>query len=55
MIAAVVSWDRVLNLIQVYFGDGLEMAGHSAVRLGKTAQSLLIHIMVWKYMSLLAT
>ena len=42
-------------MIELYLGDSPEIAGHSANTLKETAWSLLLHIMVLKYMSLYTT
>ena len=35
-----VSWEKELfDLLQLYFGDGLEITGHSAITLGETLHS----------------
>ena len=43
----------LFRLIKLYMGYSLEMAGHSVMALG--TEQLLIHIMVWKCMSLCVT
>ena len=35
MAAAVVSWDRALKSVHLYSKDGLEIAGYSAMTLGR--------------------
>ena len=43
------------KLVDLPFGDGVEMTEHSAITTGETTQSQLIHIMVLKCMFLCAT
>ena len=57
MVIGQVSWETELfKSVDLYLGDGLEMAGHLVMMQGRdSTQSLLIDIMVLNCMSLCAT